>query len=335
MDLKYTTKVLQDKEKTQTKSDSSYQRNKENLDQKEKEIKTIEAKLAGVEYEDGTLERLEQQRDALNNECRQMQHELDRKGGHRFEVQYRDPEPNFDRRTVKGMVCKLFDVRDQKYSVALSTCGGGSLFNLVVNDEVVSKKILERGQLQTRITIIPISKIRGSTIEPSKVKMAQQMVGAENCIPALDLIKYDQSIKVVMEYVFGRTFICTDMTVAKQVTYHPRILTRSITLDGDVLEPEGTLSGGAQSQQTPVLIVVAEIKEFSKRLDAKRAELRKVQDEIGKIQGNANQYTNLKRQLDAANYELESIKKLLAQTSYQQHQQEIEDAKANIGELLH
>lgn len=262
-----------------------------------------------------------------------MQHELDRKGGHRFEVQYRDPEPNFNRRSVKGMVCKLFDVRDQQYSVALSTCGGGRLFNLVVDDEVVSKKILERGQLQTRTTIIPITKIRGSVIEPATVRLAQQLVGADNCIPALDLISYEPALREVMEYVFGQTFVCTDMSVAKQVTYHKRILTRSITLDGDVLEPEGTLSGGAQAQQTPVLIQVAEIKEFSKRLDAKRAELRKIQDEISKIQNNANQYNNMKRQLDAANYELEAIKQLLAQTSYQQHQKEIEEARTTIGEF--
>lgn len=42
MDLKYTTKVLQDKEKTQTKSDSSYQKNKQNLENKEREVKSIE-----------------------------------------------------------------------------------------------------------------------------------------------------------------------------------------------------------------------------------------------------------------------------------------------------
>lgn len=260
-----------------------------------------------------------------------MEHELNRKGGHRFEVQYRDPEPGFDRSKVKGMACKLFDVKDPKYMVALSTCGGGSLYNLVVEDEIVSKKILERGQLQTRTTIIPISKIRGSTIEPAKVQTAQRMVGADNCIPALDLITYHPSLKVVMEYIFGRTFICTNMAIAKQVTYHQRILTRSITLDGDVLEPEGTLSGGAQSQQTPVLIQVAEVKDFSKRLDAKRKELRDIQEQIAKIQGTANQYNQLKRQLDAANYELESVKQLLAQTTYQKHQQEIEDARANIG----
>lgn len=293
----------------------------------------LQAKLGAIQYDDGTLERLEQQREALNNESRQMQHELDRKGGHRFEVQYRDPEPNFNRRSVKGMVCKLFDVRDAKYSPALSTCGGGSLFNLVVDDEIVSKKILERGQLQTRVTIIPITKIKGRSIRPDVVRIAQNLVGAENCIPALDLISYDNSLKVVMEYVFGNTFICTNMAMAKKVTYDKRVLTRSITLDGDVLEPEGTLSGGAQAQQTPVLILVAEIKEFAKKLDAKRLELRSIQEQIANVQGVANQYNNLKRQLETLNYELESIKKLLAQTSYQQHQQEIEDARANIGKF--
>lgn len=42
MDLKYVTKVLQDKEKTQMKSDTSYQKNKQNLENKEKEVKDIE-----------------------------------------------------------------------------------------------------------------------------------------------------------------------------------------------------------------------------------------------------------------------------------------------------
>lgn len=261
-----------------------------------------------------------------------MQRELDRKGAHRFEVQYRDPEPNFNRRTVKGMVCRLFDVRDPKYMQALSTAGGGTLFNLVVDDEIVSKKILEKGQLQTRTTIIPISKIRGSTIPPAKVKMAQDLVGAENCIPAIDLISYDPSLRTVMEYVFGRVFICTNMTIAKQVTYHRNIMVSSITLDGDQLNAEGTLSGGAATQQAPILEMVADVKEYTKRLDDKRAELRAITDQITGMRNIANQYNQLKRQLDETNYELEGIKQVLAQTSYQKHQQEIQDLRNNIGE---
>lgn len=283
-------------------------------------------------YEEGTLEQLEERRDVLNRDCQALKRELERKGGHRFEVQYRDPEPNFDRRQVKGMLCKLFDVRDQDYLNALSVCGGGSLYNLVVDNEIVSKKILEKGQLQTRTTIIPISKIRGSLIPADRVAMAQKLVGAENCIPAIDLIEYDPQLQAVMEYVFGRTFICRDMNVAKQVTYHRQILTRSITMDGDSLDPEGTLSGGSAPTNAPVLVQIAEIKQVSRELDAKTEELRKVLDEIAAIAPVAQKFNQMKGQLEGYEYELESITKLLAQTTYQKHQQEIEDLKVEIGE---
>lgn len=47
-----------------------------------------------------------------------------------------------------------------------------------------------------------------------------------------------------MEYTFGNTFICANMDVAKKVTFNPRIGRRCVTLDGEVFEPSGTLSGG-------------------------------------------------------------------------------------------
>lgn len=47
-----------------------------------------------------------------------------------------------------------------------------------------------------------------------------------------------------MEYTFGSTFICENMEVAKRVTFNPRIARRCVTLDGEVFEPSGTLSGG-------------------------------------------------------------------------------------------
>jgi structural maintenance of chromosome 2 len=62
--------------------------------------------------------------------------------------------------------------------------------------------------------------------------------------PALSLIEYDPVIHPAMEWVFGQTFICKDMETAKKVTFHERILKKSVTLDGDVFDPSGTLSGG-------------------------------------------------------------------------------------------
>ena len=62
--------------------------------------------------------------------------------------------------------------------------------------------------------------------------------------PALSLIQYDPEIHPAMEWIFGQTFICKDMETAKKVTFHDRIMKKSVTLDGDVFDPSGTLSGG-------------------------------------------------------------------------------------------
>lgn len=200
----------------------------------------------------------------------------------------------------------------------------------MVDDEIVSKKILQNGQLQSRVTFIPMSKIRGRSLDPNRVRAAQRLVGAENCMPAIDLIDFDPQFRTVMEYVFGTTLICTDLATAKKVTYHPQVRTKTITLDGDSVDPSGTLSGGAASQQTPILLQVAELNEFGSQLNAKRAELRQIQNEIAQIQPTANQYNQLKRQLENVEYELESIKAILAQTSYEQDQQEMEEARQKI-----
>lgn len=47
-----------------------------------------------------------------------------------------------------------------------------------------------------------------------------------------------------MEWVFGGSFICKDMDTAKRVTFDQHILKKSVTLEGDVFDPAGTLSGG-------------------------------------------------------------------------------------------
>lgn len=80
--------------------------------------------LSKIDYEEGTLEKLEQDKNNLHQKYRDIQFQLERKSSHRFEFRYRDPEPNFDRRRVRGMVCNLFDVRDNRYSLALSMATG-------------------------------------------------------------------------------------------------------------------------------------------------------------------------------------------------------------------
>ena len=74
---------------------------------------------------------------------------------------YSDPEPNFNRNKVKGLVATLIDLdmRNFKHSTALEICAGGKLYNVVVEDERVGSQLLEKGKLRKRVTIIPLNKI--------------------------------------------------------------------------------------------------------------------------------------------------------------------------------
>lgn len=51
------------------------------------------------------------------------------------------------------------------------------LYNVIVDTEVTGKKLLQKGQLQTRVTIIPLSKISGRSIDAHTVKQAEALVG--------------------------------------------------------------------------------------------------------------------------------------------------------------
>lgn len=69
-------------------------------------------------------------------------------------------------------------------------------------------------------------------------------VGPNNVHVALSLVEYNPELQKAMEFVFGTTFVCNNMDNAKKVAFDKRIMTRTVTLGGDVFDPHGTLSGG-------------------------------------------------------------------------------------------
>ena len=69
-------------------------------------------------------------------------------------------------------------------------------------------------------------------------------VGPNNVHVALSLVEYKPELQKAMEFVFGMTFVCDNMDNAKKVAFDKRIMTRTVTLGGDVFDPHGTLSGG-------------------------------------------------------------------------------------------
>jgi structural maintenance of chromosome 2 len=69
-----------------------------------------------------------------------------------------------------------------------------------------------------------------------------------------------------MTYVFSDTLICEDAATAKAVTFNPGVRVRSVTLDGDVYDPSGTLSGGAPPQSSGLLVQAQQLQEANRAL---------------------------------------------------------------------
>ena len=55
-----------------------------------------------------------------------------------------------------------------------------------------------------------------------------------------------------IEFVFGSSLVCNEMSHAKKVTFDPKVRTRKVTLAGDTFDPSGTLTGGSRSTNSSV-----------------------------------------------------------------------------------
>ncbi|XP_075160542.1 structural maintenance of chromosomes 2 [Haematobia irritans] len=333
MELRHCRTVLKQKESETQSNDAAYNKDKNLLDNLTVEIQGLNNKLQSIDYEEGVFERLQERKNALHHEIRQLQQQLDRSNACRFELRYRDPEPNFDRSKVRGMVGKLFDVLDEKNCLALMMTASGSLYSHVTDDDITSKKILQKGQLQQRVTIIPINKISSHPISQHVIDAAQRIGGKENVHSALQLIRYDPYFEPVMKFVFGHTLICSDLNIAKQVTYHRDVRCRSVTLEGDVVDPEGTLSGGSKPKGGNILQELAEIKRLERDIRDRKQEMAQIDRELANVENKARGYNKLKETLELRQHELKACQQRLGQTTFQQQQEEILSLKERIKSL--
>ncbi|KAF8398481.1 hypothetical protein HHK36_017410 [Tetracentron sinense] len=213
-----------------------------------KDVETLKMALESNPYEEGQMEALQKDRQAEIEVVQRLRDEVRILSGQLANVHftYRDPVNNFDRAKVKGVVAKLIKVKDSSAMTALEVAAGGKLYNVVVDTENTGKQLLQNGDLRRRVTIIPLNKIQ-SHIVPSRVQHAAvRLVGDGNAELALSLVGYDEEVKTAMAYVFGSTFVCRNVDAAKEVAFSREICTPSVTLEGDIFQPSGLLTGGSR-----------------------------------------------------------------------------------------
>lgn len=327
MELKHTQKTYNEKSKQANVQDSVHVREKRVIEESTKKCQHFTNELSKIRYEEGSLEALMDKRVELTNEGRDIKREIQKRNGYRFDFVYKDPEPGFDRRRVKGMLGKLVRVKDRMHGVALNTCGGGSMYSIVTDTEITSKLLLQRGQLQKRVTMVPLNKINSGVLNPEVVRKAQQLVGRDNVWSALSLIEYDEEVAPAIQFAFGYQLVCRDLNIAKKLAYNPQVRTICVTLEGDVVNPEGTLSGGARGNQGCAILDMGGVRELETRYVDVEHELSQVGQKIQQLEQVAGQFNKIKQQIEIENQNVQAANQRLANSTFNMNQQEIDSLK--------
>jgi len=140
---------------------------------------------------------------------------------------------------IYGTVAELGS-SDGKYSMALEIAASHRIHSVVVGDDKTAANAisyLKRQKLGTA-SFLPLNKIKPVTISEDLKKLAKQK-GVHGF--ALDLLDYDTKFKNVFSHVFGRTLVVDNIATARSIGVGKA---RMVTLDGDLCETSGAMSGG-------------------------------------------------------------------------------------------
>ncbi|KMQ46620.1 hypothetical protein HL42_2791 [Trichophyton rubrum] len=277
------------------------------LESLKKQAQKLEAELAKQGFEPGKEERMYEEESNLQRAIRDLRGEADglKRRVANIDFHYSDPYPDFNRSKVKGLVAQLFtlDKNHSEAATALEICAGGRLYNVVVDTAETGTALLQNGKLRKRVTIIPLNKIAAFQASAEKIGAATNLAPGKVDL-ALSLIGYDEEVTAAMQYVFGSTLICHDAATAKNVTFDPSVRMKSVTLEGDVYDPSGTLSGGSAPNSSGVLLILQKLNGIMMELRAKERALHILQDTMAREKKKMDLAHSTKQELDLKIHEI-------------------------------
>jgi structural maintenance of chromosome 2 len=127
MRLNFCQTQLKDKQKQRLSNANEAQSDKKAFDATSQEVKNLEAALKKLHFNDDKMAELQGRRRQLTQEVRHLKDRIDHFEAQRpyTQFRYRDPEPNFNRSKVYGVVCRLINVKEEGANVAIETAAGG------------------------------------------------------------------------------------------------------------------------------------------------------------------------------------------------------------------
>ena len=190
-------------------------------------------------------------------------------------------ERKSDYKGIIGVVADIIHV-SKEYEIAIETALGGSISNIVTDNEQTAKSMIQflKKNRFGRATFLPLTSIRGR-----RADNADRICGEEGVIGlASDLIRVDSQFGHLADYLLGRVFIVDHIDHALALAKKYRYSLRIVTLEGESLNPGGSLSGGAYKNTGNLLGRHREMEELQKHVETLRKEGASLKQQINQLQ---------------------------------------------------
>ena len=193
---------------------------------------------------------------------------------------------------IHGAVASLMKT-EQQYSLAIEIALGAGLQNIVVDREEDAKSAINflKQRDGGRATFLPLTAIRGDELHQNGVEKEFGFIGI-----ASRLVEFEAKYTNIFHSLLGRTVIVEDMDCGIAMARKYRNAFRIVTLDGQVINRGGSMTGGSTSRSAGVLSRAAELTKLRSRAGAMHEKLAAAQQ--------AEEAAN--RELAAVRYEIET-----------------------------
>lgn len=191
---------------------------------------------------------------------------------------------------ILGVIADIIKV-EKKYEIAIETALGGTIQNIVTDNEKTAKELIAflKENKFGRATFLPLSSISGrNTLEKDACMKENGVIGI-----ASNLVKVSFEYAELSKYLLGRILVVDNidnaLLIAKKYKYSLRI----VTLEGEQLNPGGSMTGGAFKNSSNLLgrrreieELAAQIKILSAKIDGDQTTVREIKALIGELRTN-------------------------------------------------
>ncbi|MFA9557431.1 chromosome segregation protein SMC [Evansella sp. AB-rgal1] len=230
---------------------------------------------------------------------------------------------------VKGAVAELLKISSE-HQVAIDIALGAAQQHVVVENEMTGRKGIEflKQRRLGRATFLPVDVIKPRNIQGQDLYEAKQQQGFIGV--AKDLVTFEKQYDNIFGHLLGNIIIATDMKAANSIARSVRYRFRIVTLEGDVINPGGAMTGGSIKQkQSQILGRQQELERVTEKLDQLEQDTDNLQGNVANIK---EELGNLQSDMKKLQLEGEAVRE--EEQQKKQLVKELELSEKNVNERL-